>query len=218
MKSEESAKHYQTLCSWVGSGHTRLHLQCWLAVHKHRLTQFCDSKYLALYSLCGLPLDLSVLTKGISMTTVFNCCIKLQYISQVWKEKLKQWPLWLFIYSFMHSFIHSFICSFCTIHDAWLPIPETSKMAEDTARLSSMIRARCSVCRRIMPVTRAGLVCVHGPVGHRCSGSRLPPAPSGSFSLPPTTSPTAPLLSAVPTSPPRTKHQSYLPYLALCTW
>ena len=50
-------------------------------------------------------------------------------------------------------------------------------MAEETARLSSTIRAPCSVCRRIMPVTRAGLVCVHGPVGHRCSGSRIPPAP-----------------------------------------
>ena len=76
-------------------------------------------------------------------------------------------------------------------------------MAEDTARLSSTIRAPCSVCRRIMRVTRAGLVRVHGPVGHRCSGSRLPPPPSGSLSLPPATSPTAPLLSAVSTSPPQ---------------
>ena len=77
-------------------------------------------------------------------------------------------------------------------------------MAEDTARagrLSSTIRAPCSIFRRIMPVTRAGLVHVHGPVGHCCSGSRLPPALSGSLSLSPATSPTAPLLSAVPTLP-----------------
>ena len=52
-------------------------------------------------------------------------------------------------------------------------------MAEGTVQLSSAIRAPCSVCRRVMPLTRAGLVRVHGPVSNRCPGSRLPPAPSG---------------------------------------
>ena len=33
----------------------------------------------------------------------------------------------------------------------------------------------CSVCQRIMPVTTAGLVRVHGPVSNRCPGSRNPP-------------------------------------------
>ena len=36
-------------------------------------------------------------------------------------------------------------------------------------------RVPCSVCRRIMPVTTAGLVRVHGPVSNRCPGSRNPP-------------------------------------------
>ena len=39
-------------------------------------------------------------------------------------------------------------------------------------------RAHCAVCHRIMPVTRAGLVRVHGPVGNRCPGSRNRPRPT----------------------------------------
>ena len=33
-------------------------------------------------------------------------------------------------------------------------------------------RGQCAICCRIMPLTRAGLVRVHGPVGNRCRGSR----------------------------------------------
>ena len=36
-------------------------------------------------------------------------------------------------------------------------------------------RALCAVCRRSLPLTRLGLIRVHGPVGDRCAGSRNPP-------------------------------------------
>ena len=45
------------------------------------------------------------------------------------------------------------------------PIPEASHLS----------RAECAVCRRSMPITRCGLVRVHGPVASRCPGSRNPP-------------------------------------------
>ena len=38
---------------------------------------------------------------------------------------------------------------------------------------SSLSRAICSVCGRSMPVTKAGLLRVHGPLGNRCTGSGM---------------------------------------------
>ena len=74
-------------------------------------------------------------------------------------------------------------------------------MAEDTVQLSSsMTRAVCSVCRHVMPVTRAGLIRVHAPVGNRCSSSHLPPAPSG-LSLLPAASTSATPPSSLPALP-----------------
>ena len=40
---------------------------------------------------------------------------------------------------------------------------------------SAFSRSLCSVCHRSMPVTRLGLICVHGPVLNRCPGSQKPP-------------------------------------------
>ena len=77
------------------------------------------------------------------------------------------------------------------------------KMAEGTVQLSSATRAPCSVCRRVMPLTRAGLVRVHGPVGNRCLGSRFPPAPSG---LSPPFA--APVTAPAPSSPPALPSQN----------
>ena len=36
--------------------------------------------------------------------------------------------------------------------------------------------AQCPICRRTMPLTRAGLIRVHGPVEDRCPGLRKPPS------------------------------------------
>ena len=74
-------------------------------------------------------------------------------------------------------------------------------MVESTVQLSStMTRALCSVYHRVMPATRAELVCEHGPVGNCCLGSCLPPAPSG-LHLSPGNSATAPLPSFLPALP-----------------
>ena len=40
-------------------------------------------------------------------------------------------------------------------------------------QVSSSSRVACSVCGRSMPVTRAGLLRVHGPLGNRCAGSGM---------------------------------------------
>ena len=82
----------------------------------------------------------------------------------------------------------------------------TIKMAEGTVQLSSATRAPCSVCHRVMPLTRAGLVRVHGPVGNRCPGSRFPPALSGLS--PPST---APVTAPAPSSPPALPSQNQEP-------
>ena len=37
----------------------------------------------------------------------------------------------------------------------------------------SALRAPCVVCDRTMPVTKAGVVRVHGPLGNRCTGSGM---------------------------------------------
>ena len=48
--------------------------------------------------------------------------------------------------------------------------------ADGSNQLADSSRAPCSVCYRPMPVTRLGLIRVHGPVNDRCPGSRSPPA------------------------------------------
>ena len=63
-------------------------------------------KYLALYSLIGLPLRLSPLTKDTSMTTVFTCGVKLQEILSG-LEKIGHTRVLLCLFS---TFIH-FSCS-----------------------------------------------------------------------------------------------------------
>ena len=40
----------------------------------------------------------------------------------------------------------------------------------------STSRAPCPGCRRLMPVTKAGLIRVHGPVSKRCTGFGRPPS------------------------------------------
>ena len=34
-------------------------------------------------------------------------------------------------------------------------------------------RASCPVCSRLMPVTKAGTLMIHGPLGNRCAGSGM---------------------------------------------
>ena len=66
-------------------------------------------------------------------------------------------------------------------------------------------RGQCAICYRIMPLTRAGLVHVHGPVGNRCRGScNLPLIPNlgqgelspGIGASPPSSPPTREVLNA----------------------
>ena len=57
--------------------------------------------------------------------------------------------------------------------------------------------AQCVACSRVISVTRAGLVHVHGPIGNLCPGSQCLPAASASSS----SSATA-LRSSAPQSPP----------------
>ena len=40
-------------------------------------------------------------------------------------------------------------------------------------QVSSSSRVVCSLCGSSMPVTRAGLLRVHGPLGNRCAGSGM---------------------------------------------
>ena len=42
-----------------------------------------------------------------------------------------------------------------------------------------IMRARCAVCLRPMPLRGDGAIRVHGPVGHRCAGSGKPPSSVG---------------------------------------
>ena len=53
------------------------------------------------------------------------------------------------------------------------PKPTESQSAFQPADPS---RAQCLICHRTMPLTRAGLIRVHGPVEDRCPGSRKPPS------------------------------------------
>ena len=49
---------------------------------------------------------------------------------------------------------------------------------------SGQYRAACPVCCRSMPVTKAGLLQVHGPLSNRCKGSRMSPSLSPSTHSP----------------------------------
>ena len=54
--------------------------------------------------------------------------------------------------------------------------PEPSE-TEISPACADPSRAQCPVCLRSMPVTRVGVICVHGMVGNRCPGSQQPPSP-----------------------------------------
>ena len=49
----------------------------------------------------------------------------------------------------------------------------SSSRALDRGSQLSSSRVVCSVCCRSMPVTKAGLLRVHGPLGNRCTGSGM---------------------------------------------
>ena len=73
----------------------------------------------------------------------------------------------------------------------------------------ALSRAPCAVCGRSMPVTRTGLIRVHGPLDNRCAGSRVPPVGlsnvidrGNSQPLPPF-APDVPQAAQVPPSPPQ---------------
>ena len=74
-----------------------------------------------------------------------------------------------------------------------------SQMRDGSASQASVLpssRASCPACSRSMPVTKAGSIRVHGPLGNRCVGSGMYPS-----SAPNTVvgTPTAPANSAEPT-------------------
>ena len=54
-------------------------------------------------------------------------------------------------------------------------------------------RALCSVCGRCMPVTRAGVLRVHGPLSNRCAGSGMGPSSASSAAATVTTATTTTL-------------------------
>ena len=54
---------------------------------------------------------------------------------------------------------------------------EAALIEDEAPEDSASSRSQCTVCHRSMPVTRLGLIRVHGPVLNRCPGSRRPPAP-----------------------------------------
>ena len=59
-----------------------------------------------------------------------------------------------------------------------------------TCRVS---RALCSVCGRCMPVTRTGVLRVHGPLSNRCAGSGMGPSSASSAAATVTTATTTTL-------------------------
>ena len=63
----------------------------------------------------------------------------------------------------------------------------------------SALRAPCVVCDRTMPVTKTGVVRVHGPLGNRCTGSGMPPSLSASINTSPP--PTLPFSAAIQMPP-----------------
>ena len=54
---------------------------------------------------------------------------------------------------------------------------EAALIEDEASEDSASSRSQCTFCHRSMPVTRLGLIRVHGPVLNRCPGSRRPPAP-----------------------------------------
>ena len=78
----------------------------------------------------------------------------------------------------------------------------------------SALRALCVVCGRTMPVTKVGVVRVHGPLVNRCTGSGMPPSLSASINTSPP--PALPSSAAGRMSPvPRTSSPSSLSELLL---
>ena len=53
--------------------------------------------------------------------------------------------------------------------------PEPSE-CQSTSQPEDPSRAQCPICLCTMPLTKAGLIRVHGPVEDRCPGSRNPPS------------------------------------------
>ena len=53
---------------------------------------------------------------------------------------------------------------------------EVALIEDEAPEDSASSRSQRKVCNRSMPVTRLGLIRVHGPVINRCPGSRKPPA------------------------------------------
>ena len=72
---------------------------------------------------------------------------------------------------------------------------------EETNTLMDPSRAPCAVCKRLMPVTRTGLIRVHGPLDNRCDGSRVPPGSLPSDSDCGNSQILPPLVSDAPPSP-----------------
>ena len=78
----------------------------------------------------------------------------------------------------------------------------------------SALHALCVVCGRTMPVTKVGVVRVHGPLVNRCTGSGMPPSLSASINTSPP--PALPSSAAGRMSPvPRTSSPSSLSELLL---
>ena len=57
------------------------------------------------------------------------------------------------------------------------PSPVSVKPAPPECMRSSTSCAPCSQCRRLMVVTKAGVIQIHGPVSKCCSGSGRTPSP-----------------------------------------
>ena len=53
------------------------------------------------------------------------------------------------------------------------PLLSAGRVSDRASHLSSVSRSVCLVCCRSMPVTKAGLLRVHGPLGNRCAGSGM---------------------------------------------
>ena len=73
---------------------------------------------------------------------------------------------------------------------------------------SGQSRAACPVCCRSMPVTKARLLCVHGPLSNRCKGSGMSP------SLLPSTHPPRPLSLPSSTATPPSLSNAATPSIA----
>ena len=46
----------------------------------------------------------------------------------------------------------------------------------DTPTSQASCSSRCAICRRVIALTKTGLIRTHGPMDNRCPGSRAPPS------------------------------------------